>query len=239
MCMGSIAQAGEVRVAVAANFAAPMQALAQSFQQTSGHSVATSVGATGQLYAQIKNGAPFDILLAADVSTPLRLEQEGATVAGTRVTYAIGKLVLWSKNPRRIDNQGQILRTGAFDKIAIANPRLAPYGTAAMQVLQNMGVVSSVRPKLVEAANIAQAYQFVATQNATLGFVALSQVSANGTLREGSVWHIPSHLYSPVRQDAVLLKASHHNPAAFAFYQFLKTDTARTLINSWGYETPE
>lgn len=237
--MGSIAQAGEVRVAVAANFAAPMQALAQSFQQTSGHSVATSVGATGQLYAQIKNGAPFDILLAADVSTPLRLEQEGATVAGTRVTYAIGKVVLWSKNPRLIDNQGQILRTGAFDKIAIANPRLAPYGTAAMQVLQNMGVVSSVRPKMVEAANIAQAYQFVATQNATLGFVALSQVSANGILREGSVWHIPSHLYSPVRQDAVLLKASQHNPAAFAFYQFLKTDTARTLINSWGYETPE
>jgi molybdate transport system substrate-binding protein len=231
-----LAPAAEVRIAVAANFTAPAKLLVQAFERSGQHKVVVSVGATGQLYAQIKNGAPLDVLLAADVNTPLRLEQEGAAVPGTRFTYALGKLALWSKNPKHIDPQGQILRTAQFNKIAIADPQLSPYGAATIDVLKNLGVYPHIRPKIVQAANIAQAYQFVATQNAKLGFVALSQITDNSTLREGSVWLVPPNLYRPIQQDAVLLKRGKYNPGAIDWMEFLKTDKAQNIIRSWSYD---
>lgn len=234
-CLSVFAHAAEVRVAVAANFAAPIKALSQPFEQSTGHTVSVAVGSTGQLYAQIKHGAPFDVFLAADDATPIKLEKEGATVSATRFTYAIGKLVLWSNKPNLVDPQGAVLHSTQIKKIAIANPKLAPYGAAAMQVLEQMGLNAKLTPKLVEAANIGQAYQFVASENADLGFVALSQVMENGALRSGSAWMIPAAYYTPIRQDAVLLKASKNNPAAQAWMQYLRSNAAREIIHSFGY----
>lgn len=235
-CLFSIAHAADVSVAVASNFAAPIKSLSQSFEQSTGHKVSVAVGSTGQLYAQIQHGAPFDVLLAADEATPIRLEKQDATVAGTRFTYAIGKLVLWSNKPGVVDPQGAVLQSTQYKKIAIANPKLAPYGTAAMQVLKHMGLSAALSPKIVEASNISQTYQFVATENADLGFVALSQLIENGTLRTGSVWMVPASYYTPIKQDAVLLKAGKDNPAAHAWMQYLRSNAAREIIRSFGYE---
>lgn len=232
---GLSARAEEVRVAVAANFAAPMKAIATAFERDTGHKATLAFGATGNFYAQIRNGAPFGVLLAADNTTPLKLEQEKLGVAGSRFTYAIGRLVLWSKTPGLVDAQGEILKSGQFDKIAIANPRLAPYGAAAVEVIQRLGLANRIGPKIIEGTNISQAYQFVFSENALLGFVALSQVFAEGKIKEGSGWIVPAGLHAPIRQDAVLLNPGRHNAAASALMKYLQTDSVRALIRSYGY----
>jgi molybdate transport system substrate-binding protein len=228
--------AAEVTVAVASNFAAPMQAIAQDFQRASGHKVVLAFGATGQLYAQIRNGAPFAILLSADNETPTKLESEGLAVAGSRFTYATGRLVLWSKRPGFVDAQGEVLRSGQFARIAIANPKLAPYGAAAMEALTTMGLRERMAPKLVEGSNISQTYQFVASGNAQLGLVAMSQVYESGQLREGSAWVMPATLHAPILQDAVLLLPGKNQPAAAALIQYLQSDKAKAVVRAFGYE---
>ena len=229
------AQAAEVRVAVAANFSAPMQKIAQAFAQATGHKAILAFGSTGNFYAQIRNGAPFQVLLAADDETALKIEKEGLGVAGTRFTYAIGTLVLWSPQPGLVDAKAEVLRSGKFQRLAMANPKLAPYGAAALQTLTAMGLVPALQPKLVLGENIAQAYQFIATENAQLGFVALSQLIADGKVRQGSAWVVPAELHAPIRQDAVLLVRGTDNPAASALLAFLKSEKAKTLIRSFGY----
>jgi molybdate transport system substrate-binding protein len=235
-CALGCAQAGEVSVAVAANFAAPMQQIALAFEQETGHKASLSVGSTGRFYAQIKNGAPYQVLLAADDVTPGKLESEGLAVAGSRLTYAVGKLVLWSPQPNGVDSQGEVLKTGQFEKLALADPRLAPYGAAAIQTLTRLGLLDNLRPKIVQGENIAQTYQFVATGNAALGFVALSQVFADGRLTRGSVWRVPDNFYTPIRQVAILLRTGQNSEAASALMQFLRGAKARAIIQAYGYE---
>jgi molybdate transport system substrate-binding protein len=230
------AHAAQVQVAVAANFTAPMQKIAQAFAQKTGHEALLAFGSTGAFYAQIQHGAPFEVLLAADDETPAKLAQEGLGVASSRFTYATGKLVLWSKQADLVDAQGQVLQRGQFARLAIANPKLAPYGKAALQTLGKLGLLEQLQPKLVEGSNIAQAYQFVATENAPLGFVALSQVFADGKISSGSAWIVPSHLHQPLQQDAILLKAGQDHAAATALLQFLQSEAARTIIRAYGYD---
>ncbi len=230
------ALAAEVSVAVAANFAAPMKIIAQDFERATGHKAVLSFGGTGQFYAQIKNGAPYSLLLAADAHTPAKIEKEGLGATGTTFTYAVGQLVLWSKTPGRVDDQGEILKMGNFSKLAIANPKLAPYGAAAIEVLNHLGVMSQVKSKIVEGANIAQTYQFVFSENADLGFVALSQVYENGKFKQGSGWVVPNLMYSPIKQDTVLLNPGRDNPAAIALLTYLRSDAAKAVIRKFGYE---
>jgi molybdate transport system substrate-binding protein len=232
--MGMV-HAAEVSVAVAANFTAPMQKIAPLFRQDTGHTLALAFGSTGRFYAQIRNGAPFQVLLAADDATPARLEREGLGVSGSRFTYAIGKLVLWSKQPGLVDAQGEVLKSGEFDKLALADPKLAPYGAAAIETLGALGLLETLRPRFVQGENIAQTYQFVATQNAQLGFVALSQVFAEGRLSGGSAWVVPASMHAPIRQDAQLLDQGKDKPGAVALLQYLRTDKARAIMRAYGY----
>jgi len=233
---GAAAQADEVQVAVAANFTAPMQKIAAEFAKDTGHKAVLAFGATGKFYAQIVNGAPFEVLLAADDATPARLETEHRTVPGTRFTYATGKLVLWSARDGVVDNRGQVLKTGDYAHLAIANPKTAPYGAAAIETLTKLNLLDRVQGKLVQGENIAQAYQFVSTGNAPLGFVALSQVYRDGRFTSGSGWIVPANLHAPIRQDAVILARGSANPAAQALEGYLKSDKARGIIRSYGYE---
>ena len=235
LCAG--AQAEEVRVAAAANFAAPLKALATDFERTSGHKVLLSTGSTGKLYAQIRSGAPFDVLLAADDETPARLEREGAAVAGSRFTYAIGKLVLWSAQADLVDARGEVLRSGKFRHLALAAPGLAPYGAAALQTLTRLGLLGALTARLVQGESIGQAYSFVASGNAELGFVALSQVFENGRISKGSGWIVPAHLHQPLRQDAVLLTSGRDLAGARALLDFLKTPRSKTALRAFGYDT--
>ena len=235
-CLAANAWAGEAQVAVAANFAAPMQKIAQAFEQDTGHKLRVSVGSTGGFYAQIKNGAPFEVLLAADDETPLKIEQEGLAVKGSRFTYATGRLVLWSKQAGVVDDKAEVLLQQRFERLAIANPKLAPYGLAAAEVLSKAGLWQSVQPKLVMGDNIGQTYQFVATGNAPLGFVALSQVWADGKLVQGSGWVVPAHLHKPIKQDAVGLLKGQDNDAAKALLNYLRSDKAKAVIRAHGYE---
>ncbi len=230
------AQAGDALLAVAANFTAPMQKIAQAFEQDTGHKAVLSFGATGSFYAQIKNGAPFDVLLAADDDTPLKIEKEGLSVVGSRFTYATGQLVLWSKQAGLVDDKGEVLRSGKFQKLAIANPKLAPYGLAATETLTQLGLLSELQPKIVMGESIGQTYQFLVTENAQLGFVALSQVFADGKITQGSAWVVPAKLHNPIQQDAVLLNSGKSNPAAAALLTYLKSDKARAIIKSYGYQ---
>lgn len=230
-----VAHADEVQVAVAANFAAPMKEIAARFEQESGHKVLATVGATGKFYAQIRNGAPFDILLAADDDTPARLEKEGATVPNTRFTYAIGKLVLWSAQPGLVDDKGGVLKKAGFAHLSIANPKLAPYGAAAVETLQKLALYGALEPKLVVGESIGQAHQFVASGAAELGFVAMSQVYEGGKLKSGSAWVVPAGLYHPIRQDAVALAKGKGKPAVEALLTYMKSDKAKAVIRSYGY----
>ena len=231
------ARADEVPVAVAANFTAPMQKIAAEFEKDTGHKVVAAYGSTGKFYAQIKNGAPFEVLLAADDETPARLASENAAVAGSQFTYAIGKLVLWSAKPAVVDDKGEVLKKGGFDHIALANPKLAPYGAAAVQTMKTLGVYDALQPKIVTAESIAQSWQFVSSGNALLGFVALSQVLKDGKI-EGSAWVVPAHLYPPIRQDVVILEKGKGKPAAEALVKYLNTAKARAIITSFGYSLP-
>lgn len=230
-------QAESIAVAVASNFAAPMKQIASLFERQSGHHVALAFGATGALYAQISNGAPFDVLLAADQHTPARLAREGLALGPTRFTYAVGKLVLWSARPDLVDGAGDVLRRAQFKHLALAAPALAPYGAAAQQSMRSLGLLETLRPKFVIGQSIGQTYSFVATGNAELGFVALSQVVENGALREGSLWMVPEHLYEALRQDAILLAPGRDKAAARALLTFLKTPASQAVLHSFGYDS--
>ncbi|HPB91883.1 MAG TPA: molybdate ABC transporter substrate-binding protein [Rugosibacter sp.] len=235
-----MAQADAVSVAVAANFSGPMKRINAEFEKTSGHKVALSFGSTGKFYAQVKAGAPFEVLLAADDETPGKMAQEGLAVKGSRFTYAIGKLVLWSAKEAIVDGNGDILKRGRFEHLAVANPKLAPYGAAGVQTLQALGVYDAIAPKLVQGENIAQTYQFIATGNALLGFIALSQViGGDGKAKSGSAWIVPEKYYTPIRQDAVLLAKGKDNTAAVELLKFLKTSDAARIIQSYGYGLPK
>jgi molybdate transport system substrate-binding protein len=231
-----IAHADEVQVAVAANFTAPMKDIAARFEQDTGHKVLTTFGSTGKFYAQIKNGAPFEVLLAADDETPAKLEKEGAAAPNTRFTYAIGKLVLWSAQAGLVDDNGEVLRKGGFAHLSIASPKLAPYGAAAVEALQKLNLLSALEAKLVQGDSIAQAHQFVVSGAAPLGFVAMSQVYEGGKLKSGSAWVVPGKLYKPIRQDAVVLEKGKGKAAAVAFLAYLKGDKAKAVIRSYGYD---
>jgi molybdate transport system substrate-binding protein len=236
LAFATTAHAAEVSVAVAANFTAPMRKIAAAFEQDTGHRAILSFGATGTFYAQIRHGAPFHLLLAADDETPARLEKDGATVAGTRLTYATGRLVLWSAQPGLVDGKGGVLAQGGTERIAIANPRLAPYGAAAIETMTRLNLRDQLQPRLVQGENIAQAFQFVSTGNAALGFVALSQVMVDGKIARGSAWVVPASMHQPLRQDAVTLVAGKDNPAATALARYLRGDKARAILRGYGYE---
>ena len=228
--------AESVQVAVAANFTAPMKVLAADFEKDTGHRVVAAYGATGQLYAQIHNGAPFEVFLAADDSTPAKLEKEGQGVPGSRFTYAIGALALWSAKTGYVDDQGLVLRNNQFQHLAVANPKTAPYGLAALQTLVKLGLNQAVAKKLVEGQNIAQTQQFVASGNAELGFVALSQIYQDGKITSGSAWLVPAEMHDPIRQDALILSKGKDNPAAKALVEYLQGDKAAEVIRAYGYQ---
>jgi len=234
--VATAAQSEELRVAVAANFTAPMKQIAADFTAETGQEVKLSFGSTGKFYSQIANGAPFEVLLAADDATPKKLIAEQHAVAGTAYTYAMGKLVLWSPKSGLVDDQGQVLSDPSkFAHLSIANPKLAPYGQAAVQTIEARGLTGALTTKLVTAESIAQAYQFASTGNAELAFVAMSQVAAPGQPAQGSMWVVPAALYQPIRQDAVLLKMGEGNGAAQKLLAYLKGPKARAVIESYGY----
>lgn len=229
-------RADEIQVAVASNFAAPAKRIAAEFERSTGHKAHLSFGATGKFYAQIANGAPFDVLLAADDETPARLVREGLARSGSQTPYAVGRLILWSPRPDRVDGSGDILRRGDFARLALANPKTAPYGAAAIEAMTSLGLLPALQGKFVLGENIAQAYQFVASGNADLGFIALSQVWANGQLTQGSGWIVPADLHQPIRQDAVVLTRTAVPAAASALLAYLKGDRARAVIKTYGYQ---
>ncbi|MEG2391385.1 MAG: molybdate ABC transporter substrate-binding protein [Pseudomonas sp.] len=230
------AQADEVQVAVAANFTAPIQAIAADFEKDTGHKLVAAYGATGQFYTQIKNGAPFEVFLSADDTTPEKLEREGDTVKGSRFTYAVGTLALWSAKDGYVDTKGEVLKKNEYQHLSIANPKTAPYGLAATQVLEKLKLTEATKTKIVEGQNITQAYQFVSTGNAELGFVALSQIYKEGKVTSGSAWIVPASLHDPIRQDAVILSKGKDNAAAKALVEYLKGPKAAAVIKSYGYQ---
>ena len=228
--------AAEVNVAVAANFTAPMKRIAEEFEKDTGHKAVLSFGSTGKFYAQITNGAPFDVFLSADDETPAKLEKEGAAVTGTRFTYATGRLVLWSANPGLVDEKAAVLLRNEFRFLAIAAPKLAPYGAAAIETLTKIGMLPLLQAKLVTGESMGQAFGMVASGNAELGFVAMSQVFEDNKLKSGSAWVVPANLHSPLKQDAVLLARGKSNPAARQLMTFMKSGQARAIMTSFGYE---
>jgi molybdate transport system substrate-binding protein len=227
------ARAGETNVAVAANFTDAANEIAAVFKKKTGHEAILSFGSTGQFYAQITQGAPFEVFLAADDERPRKAIEEGFAVAGTQFTYAIGTLVLWSQDPDLVQGE-QTLKDGDFAKIAIANPEAAPYGAAAVQTMRALGVFDRLEPKIVQGNNISQTFQFVETGNAEIGFVALAQVARSA---EGSRWVVPGRLHAPIRQDAVLLEKGADSEAARAFVEFLNGPEAAAIIGKFGYGT--
>ena len=229
------AHAAEAQVAVATNFAEPIKAIAAVLHKTTGHTLKVSTGASGAFYTQIRNGAPFDVFLSADNERPEMLEKDGLAQPGTRFTYATGKLVLWSVKAGRVDGQGAVLKAADLGKVAHANPKTAPYGAAAVQVLDRLGLKQAITPRLVQGESIGQTFNFVKTGNADVGFVAMSQVLEGGRLKEGSMWVIPQTAYDPIRQDAVLLKKGAGNEAAQALLKLLQSPNIKDLIRSYGY----
>lgn len=229
-------QAAEVSVAVASNFAAPMQKIAAAFEQDTGHKTLLAFGSTGKFYAQIRNGAPFEVLLAADDETPQRLERERLGVPGSRYTYALGRLALYSARPGVVDDKGQVLATGDFARLALSDPKVAPYGAAAVETMTRLGQWPRWQAKLVQGESVGQTFQFVATGNAALGFVALSQVMMDGRIASGSAWVVPHNLHTPLKQDLLVLKVGASNPAALALADYLKGEKARGIMRGYGYE---
>lgn len=229
----SAAAAAETKVAVAANFTEPAKAIAARFEAATGHKATLSFGSSGQFYAQIANGAPYEVLLSADVERPQKAEVEGLAVAGTRFTYATGRLVLWSRTPGLVDAKGAVLAGSRFQKLAIADPKAAPYGLAAVETMTRLNLYDSLKPKIVTGSSITQAYQFTQTGAAELGFVALSQVVDD---KGGSRWVVPKALHTPIDQQAVLLRTGANSDAAKAFLAFLKGKDAKAIIRRYGYE---
>ena len=230
------AHADDINVAVASNFTAPMKEIASLFEHASGHKVRLSFGASGKFYAQIKHGAPFHLFFSADQQKPAQLEREELIIPGSRFTYAVGQLALWSAQEGFIKANPDRLLALQFNKLAIANPKLAPYGVAAIDVLEHLALIDRTKSRWVHGENIAQTYQFVSTGNADLGFVALSQIMKEGRLKAGSSWIIPEALYTPIKQDAVLLRSGEHSPAAQALLRFMKTEQAEAIMQSYGYK---
>lgn len=230
------AQAETTLVAVASNFTKPMEDIAAEFGKATGHQAKLTFGASGKFVSQFENGAPFEVFLSADSEKPEKLEKDGLAVAGSRFTYAIGTLVLWSAQPGYVDAEGAVLKNGTFKHLAIAAPKLAPYGVAAMEVLQKLGVADAVKSRLVQGENTGQAQQFISSGNAELGFIGLSQVLENGKITQGSAWVVPAEYHAPIRQDAVLLKLGEQNPAAIALLDYLKSAPAQAIIKKYGYE---
>jgi molybdate transport system substrate-binding protein len=229
--IGTNAFAAQTNVAVAANFTDAAKEIVVAFKQKTGHDAVLSFGSSGQLYTQITQDAPFQIMLSADEERPTKLIGDGLGVQDSQFTYAVGKLVLWSKNPSLVKGEST-LKSGAFAKVSICNPLAAPYGAAAVETMKSLKLYDTLQPKLVEGANITQAFQFVVTGNAEIGFVALSQLRGN---IGGSRWLVPQNLYKPIKQDAVLLKKGAGNAAAVAFIAFLKGPEARAIIEKYGY----
>ena len=242
LCMCSVflmavnAKAAEIKVAVASNFANVLKEIAIEFQKDTGHQLAITPGATGRFYAQISNGAPFDVFLSADDETPHKLAQEGKAIASSQFTYAIGRLALWSPNPEMIEKNADILKTDKFKFIAIANAKVAPYGQAAVQTMQKLGVLTKIEPRVVQGESISQTYQFVSTGNAQVGFVALSQIVENGKIKTGSAWIVPEEMHEPLKQDAVVLQSCKHMSACQALIDYLKSEKAKKLMASYGYK---
>jgi molybdate transport system substrate-binding protein len=233
--LSAAAMADSARIAVAANFTAPMRQIAERFEKDTGYTLQVAYGSTGQFYAQIKNGAPFDVFLAADQTRPVALEQDGYGVAGSRFTYAQGRLVLWSRQASVVKDE-RVLTVKDHRKLAIANPALAPYGLAAEQTMKYLGVWKELQSRLVMGTSVGQAFQFVSSGNALLGFVALSQVYSNAMIIEGSGWIVPAHYHDPIAQDAILLRAGRDSGAAKAFLEYLKTEPVKSIIHSYGYD---
>jgi molybdate transport system substrate-binding protein len=225
----------EIRVAAASNFSGVITVLAKRFEGETGHRVVLSFGSTGKHHAQITNGAPFDAFFAADTARPQRLEEAGIAIADSRFTYAAGRIVLWSPQSGYVDSEGKVLATGDFRHLAIANPLLAPYGRAAQEVLEEIGLWTGLAGRLVRGENISQTFQFVHSGNAELGFVAYAQVRQLGLGEDGSLWDVPRTLYTPIEQQAVLLT---DNATARAFLSYVRSDEARTFIRNAGYDTP-
>jgi len=236
--LAQTASAGEVQAAVAANFAGPMQRIAAAFEQQTGHTVRLAFASSGKLYAQIRAGAPFDVFLSADEDKPQRLETDGLAESGSRFVYAEGKLALWSTQTGLVDEHGTVLHSKRYTRLAMADPKLAPYGRAAQQVLEKLGLWHEVQGKLTLGENIGQTFQFAATGNAELGLIALSQIMRDGKVESGSWWAVPDTYYQPIRQSAVLLAAARDKPAARALLAYLKSDAARHIILSYGYGLP-
>jgi len=229
--VSTLLSAATTQVAVAANFAAPAREIAHAFTEYSGHEAVLSFGATGQFYTQITNDAPFEVFLAADDHRPQRAVEEGHGVEGSVFTYAVGQLVLYTPD-RDVTLDAAYLKSGAFRKLALANPQTAPYGAAAVETLEHLGLFDDLKRKIIQGQNIGQTFQFVETGNAELGFVALGQVAQNG---RGSSWLVPAELYTPIRQDAVLLVKGKDNPAALEFLSFLQTEPALAIMKKYGY----
>ncbi|WP_373001519.1 molybdate ABC transporter substrate-binding protein [Marinobacter sp.] len=230
------AVAGEVSIGVAANFTDTTRELAEQFEAETGHRVSASFGSTGKLYAQIRNGAPFDVFMAADERRPALIEKEGLGVPGSRFTYARGKLVLWSPTPNAFEKAKDYLAQQPFARLSMANPKTAPYGLAARQVLEHLGHWEALQAKLVRGESIAQAFQFVVSRNAQAGFLALSQVESWSD-DEGTLWHVPQAYYQPIDQQAILLERGAGKEAATAWMDFLKSETATAIIRGYGYDT--
>jgi molybdate transport system substrate-binding protein len=238
MAAPGVARADEALVAVAANFAGTVEVIGNEFAKDTGHIIQVATGATGKLYAQIKEGAPFAILLSADEKTPAKLEDEGAGVTGSRFTYALGKLTLWSGDAGRIGEDPKAALTAADTlHVAIANPDLAPYGVAAREALTEMGLWDTIQPKIVMGENIGQTFSMVESGAAQMGFIATSAIEMPGGTAKGSRYDVPQDMFAPIKQDAVLLKAGESNAAAKAFLDYLKGDKAKAIIASFGYGT--
>ena len=236
---GGAALAAEATVAVATNFLLPLRSLASEFEARTGHSLRISSGSTGQIFAQITNGAPYDVFLSADAARPERLAAAGLTVPGARRTYALGRIALWSAEPGRVGAGGaEALATLGNGKIAIANPEVAPYGAASQETLERLGFWEPFQDRLVRGINVGQVFQFIGTGNAAMGFIAKSQLAARPAGREGSVWVVPAELHGPIRQDMVLLKRAARNDAAFAFLDFLAEPDILARIEGFGYSAP-
>lgn len=232
------AHAGDILVAVTASFTSPMQKIAAAFEAQTIHRVKLSIGSTGGFHTQIRNGAPYDILIAADDDVPAQLQAEGLAVAGSRFTYARGQLVLWSADASMVDGAGKVLLEGRFDKIAIASPKNSAYGRAAIEAIEHNGLYAKYIPRIVQAENIGQAFQLVASGNVPLGLVSLSQVMADGKISRGSAWIVPVSMHAPMRQDAAVLRPGAANPAAAEFAAFIRSDKARAIIRASGYDLP-
>ena len=236
LLFGQTSWSATVLVAVAANFSKPMTEIVSQFEKATGHSAKLSFGSSGKFVSQLENGGPFEVLLSADEKGPEKLEQAGLTAPNTRFVYALGKLILWSATPNFVDDEGKILMTSNFKHLALADPKVAPYGAAAIDVLKKMKLLEKLQPLFVQGENIAQTYQFISTANAELGFLALSQVIESGKIVGGSSWIIPDNLHAPIRQSAVIMKKGAENPAARALIDYLKSIPALAIIKKYGYD---